>query len=59
MYGSNCDPFWPSAPFWPLICPDGKHFALFVKDWCDLPIYFCLVELRLVFLVVLNPPLVS
>jgi len=31
-------PHWPSAPFWPLICPSGKSFASFVWDWCDLPL---------------------
>ena len=30
---------WSSVPFWPLICPDGCHLALFVKDWCDLPLF--------------------
>ena len=30
-------PHWPSAYFWPLICPDGQHYAPFVVDWIDLP----------------------
>ena len=31
-------PHWPSAPFWPLICPTGNTFAPFVHDWWDLPL---------------------
>ena len=31
-------PHWPSAPFWPLICPTGESFAPYVCDWCDLPL---------------------
>ena len=23
-------PYWESAPFWPLLCPDGMTFASFV-----------------------------
>ena len=30
-------PGWDSAPFWPLICLDGKKFASFVVAWCELP----------------------
>ena len=30
-------PLWKSAPFWPLLCPDGTKFAGFVTDWCELP----------------------
>ena len=26
-------PAWRSAPFWPLICPDGTHLALFIQAW--------------------------
>ena len=26
-------PHWPSAHFWPLICPDGIHFDTHVHDW--------------------------
>ena len=29
-------PCWPSAPFWPLVLPDGRNFALFVHGWCNL-----------------------
>ena len=31
-------PCWPSAPFWPLVLPDGRSFASFVHGWCDLPL---------------------
>ena len=31
-------PHWPSAPFWPIICPTGNSFAPYVQDWCDLPL---------------------
>ena len=26
-------PAWASAPFWPLLCPDGQKFAFFIKQW--------------------------
>ena len=26
-------PAWKSAPFWPLICPDGVHLAGFIHCW--------------------------
>lgn len=30
-------PKWPSAPYWPKVCPDGIHLNNFVTDWLDLP----------------------
>ena len=36
--GTLIVPEWPSAVFWPLICPDEKGFASFVKDFNYLPI---------------------
>ncbi len=30
-------PRWESAPFWPLVCPDGLGFADFVVGWLVLP----------------------
>ena len=36
--GSMVVPMWPSAPFWPLLCPHGSAiFAAFVKDCKELP----------------------
>ena len=30
-------PWWPKRPWWHLICPDGRIFAHFVRDWRLLP----------------------
>ena len=30
-------PVWKSAPFWPLLCPDGSHLASFVHQWVCTP----------------------
>ena len=35
--GTLVVPEWRSAPFWPLLYPDGCHPARFVKDVCELP----------------------
>ena len=36
--GTLIVPVWPSAPFWPLLCPYGTgHFAPFVKGARELP----------------------
>ena len=35
--GSLVVPLWRSAPFWPLIAPDGVHFASFIINWVELP----------------------
>ena len=35
--GSLVVPAWKSAPFWPLICPDGIHLAPFIHDWVCIP----------------------
>ena len=37
--GSLIVPFWHSAPFWPMICPDGERFASFIVDWMELPTF--------------------
>ncbi|KAK3282144.1 hypothetical protein CYMTET_10105 [Cymbomonas tetramitiformis] len=30
-------PRWTGRHWWPLLCPDGVHFAPFVVDWRELP----------------------
>ena len=35
--GTLIVPLWKSAPFWPMLCPDGQRFALFVKEFKELP----------------------
>ena len=35
--GSLVVPAWRSAPFWPLICPDGVHLSPFIHDWVCIP----------------------
>ena len=35
--GTLVVPCWPSAPFWPLLCPGNGQFAPFVIDFWDLP----------------------
>ena len=35
--GTLVVPQWESAPFWPLVCPDGNDFSSFVTAWCELP----------------------
>ncbi len=37
--GTLVVPFWPSAPFWPLICPAEGQFASFVTEFRDLPLW--------------------
>ena len=37
--GSLVVPLWHSAPFWPMICPDGSRFADFIVDWMELPTF--------------------
>ena len=36
--GTLIVPCWKSAPFWPLICPDGDLFAPFVAAVYELPL---------------------
>ena len=36
--GTLVVPYWESAPFWPVLCPDGSCFAPFVVAVCDLPL---------------------
>ena len=35
--GTLVVPVWKSAPFWPLLCPDGSHLAFFVHQWVCTP----------------------
>ena len=35
--GTLVVPCWESAPFWPMLCPDGTNFAAFVVGWWELP----------------------
>ena len=35
--GSLLVPAWKSAPFWPLLCPDGNHLAPFIHQWMFFP----------------------
>lgn len=35
--GTIVVPVWKSAVFWPMLCPDGTHFAMFVKGAYQLP----------------------
>jgi len=30
---------WKSAPFWPLLCPDGHHLAPFIQAYHIFPFY--------------------
>ena len=30
-------PVWKSAPYWPVLCPDGAHFSGFIHHWEILP----------------------
>ena len=34
--GTLIMPCWKSAPFWPVLCPDGVHFVEYVKRWAQL-----------------------
>ena len=31
-------PYWRGQHWWPLLVPDGVHFAAFVTDWRELPV---------------------
>ena len=35
--GTLVVPLWKSAPFWPLLCPDGRHLAPFVQAYYAFP----------------------
>ena len=35
--GTLLVPLWKSAPFWPLLCPDGRHFASFIHAYYIFP----------------------
>lgn len=36
-FGTLILPYWPSASFWPILCPSGKQFITAVRDFIDLP----------------------
>ena len=36
--GTLICPEWQKRPWWPMLCPDGHHFASFVVDWRWLPL---------------------
>ena len=36
--GTLVVPCWPSAPFWPILCPSGSQFASFIVEYQDLPL---------------------
>ena len=35
--GTLIIPQWPSAPYWPLLFPNGLDPANFITDWLELP----------------------
>ncbi|XP_078586057.1 uncharacterized protein LOC144867916 [Branchiostoma floridae x Branchiostoma japonicum] len=35
--GTLIAPFWRSAAWWPLLCPDGSHLSATFLNWTDLP----------------------
>ena len=35
--GTLVVPWWESAPFRPILCPNDTNFAGFVVGWCELP----------------------
>ena len=37
--GTLIVPYWESAPFWPLLCPNGSGYASFVVDFRVLPAF--------------------
>lgn len=37
--GTLVIPRWKSAPFWPILCPDGRHLATFVQQWWPINYY--------------------
>ena len=37
-WGTIFVPCWSSAPFWPLLCPDGESFAPYVAAVYELPL---------------------
>ena len=34
--GTLIVPMWTSAPFWPVLCPDGFHLAPFIHAWTSI-----------------------
>ena len=37
--GTLVVPAWKSAPYWPVICPDGRHLAGFIHLWWPIEFY--------------------
>ena len=42
--GTLVVPAWKSAPYWPIICPDGRHLARFVHLWWPINFYHGLFQ---------------
>ena len=42
--GTLIVPAWPSASFWPILCPEGQGFASFVIQAIELPMMCRLFE---------------
>ena len=40
--GTIVIPMWKSAPFWPVVCPDGQHLANFMHSWFAFKFYDCM-----------------
>ena len=38
--GTLLVPLWRSVPFWPLLCPDGRHFAHYIHAYEIIPYQF-------------------
>ena len=36
--GTLVVPYWQAAVFWPIIYPDGRHLAVFIHAWVDIPL---------------------
>ena len=49
--GTLIVPLWKSAPFWPVLCPDGIHLAGYIKQWAKLqflPGFFRMVVVAII-----------
>ena len=42
--GTLIVPAWRSAPFWPMLCTDGVHFAGFVRRWTKIKYHDYLIR---------------
>ena len=48
--GTLVVPAWNSAPFWPILCPDGRHLVSFIHLWWSTTFQGCLFLGILVYL---------